>query len=133
MRARNVAAVLMAVLLAVMMCGCGHKDIPEGMSEEAYDFGTQMVEIANDYLDGSISANAAEVRMDRASESFRCTDGCEADARVDSMAYFVQDSLSSSTEEHAKANMRTYRDALEHVLETGEYPSDLNGFEEPAS
>lgn len=41
--------------------------------------------------------------------------------------------LHSSTEKHTKVDMRTYRDALEHVLETGEYPSDLNGFEEPAS
>lgn len=129
-RARMVASTILAVLLAVIACGCTQcGDIPENMSTEAYDYGTEIVKIADDYLEGDISADAAEAKMDRATSSFKCKDGYEGDRRVSSMAYFVQDSFGSSTEEHIKGNLRTSRDNLEHVLETGEYPSDLNGFE----
>lgn len=60
------AALILSMFLFIFITGCSQ--IPEGFTQEGYDTGIKALEAIDEYLDGEISEDDAQEKLDRLSE-----------------------------------------------------------------
>lgn len=64
------AALILSAFLFIFVTGCSPK-IPEGFTQEGYDTGVKALEAIDQYLDGEISEDSAQEKLDRLSDLLR--------------------------------------------------------------
>lgn len=63
------AALILSAFLFIFVTGCSQ--IPEGFTQEGYDTGVKVLEVIDQYLDGEISEDTAQEKLDRLSDLLR--------------------------------------------------------------
>lgn len=63
------AVLILSAFLFIFVTGCSQ--IPEGFTQEGYDTGVKVLEVIDQYLDGEISEDTAQEKLDRLSDLLR--------------------------------------------------------------
>lgn len=128
------------VILGVSACGkeddnsaTDKKNIPEGMSEAAYDMGTEIYELSGDYLSNADGYDTTGAAVQAAIDEYAPNMDIEnnkPDERVFMLSTMIAMELTTGEEDgHTKNNVENYLDGLGYTLETGEYSEEFSTLE----
>lgn len=130
--------VVVAALVTVFACGCSsqpaeEKNIPDGMSEAAYDMGTEIYDLCGSYISGSDGYDTTAAAVTSAMQKYAGdidTENSEQDMRAFMMCSVINMELTTNEEgEYSKGSIENYRDGLGYTLQTGEYSDDFKMLE----
>lgn len=139
-RIRRILLVVVATLAMASfgLYGCAsqpaeEKDIPDGMSEAAYDMGMEIYDLSGDCISGADGYDTTSAAIQSAFEEYASnidTESSKPDERVVMMSSLVYMEFYAGEEsEYSKGNVESYRDGLGYTLGTGEYSDDFAAME----
>lgn len=116
------------LLPALMVTGCvsAKKKIPEGMSEAAFDMGTEAYNNTSQYLDGKVGFKTTGAKIDKIMDAYKgkftIDNIYSADSSLLTAVFNIDYIFNHEDENTAKKHLPTSRDQLGYVLETGHFP-----------
>ncbi len=78
---KRISIVLLITLFIFLLTSCGEK-IPDGISEEAYEYGLKVVETTEDFLSADITVREARDKLDVLSDSMSALDSEEFEEQI---------------------------------------------------
>ncbi len=127
---KKLVIIAATLLAALALAGCSQqsqKSIPEGMTEAAYDMGTEVHDLASQYLMHDLDEQAARAKIQKATSSASIDKTSRQDMRVSVMAMNV---YMCFTGVFQMADLADYNDDLQYTLSTGEFTDEWKSLDE---
>ncbi|OFK22892.1 hypothetical protein [Olsenella sp. HMSC062G07] len=131
---RAFIAAMGIALVGVSGCSSGkqEKNVPDGMSEAAFDLGTEVYDLAGEFLEDKTGPETAGAKVQTAIDNRAKkidANNNKGDQRVLNLSAMIQMEFSMQGDDASGSVIKQYRDGLGYVLETGEYPDDLKSMD----
>ena len=126
---KKLVMIAAALLAAFALAGCqqSQKEIPEGMTEAAYDMGMEVHDLAGQYLMHELDEQTARAKIQKATTSAGIDKTSRQDVRVSVMAMNV---YMCFTGVFQMADLADYNDDLQYTLSTGEFTDEWKSLDE---